>query len=116
MYTSTRAEHLIDVAHQYLAKAADAARSHSADKIPGHTLAAQIELAAATLPPPSRPLDPRTPLGSHPVHHLAAAITALDAIDPLDGPADLPMCVWHVHELARIARVFPPVPGGNAEQ
>jgi len=29
---------------------------------------------------------------------------ALDTIDPLDGPADLPLCAWHVHELARIAR------------
>jgi hypothetical protein len=104
------------VAHQHLATAADAARSHSDDKIAGHMLAAQIELAAATLPPPSRPLDPKAPLGARPVHHLAAAITALDAIDPLDGPADLPLCAWHVHELARIARVSPSGPGGNAEQ
>lgn len=116
MHTSTRVQHLIDVTHQHLAAAADAARSQADDKIAGHMLAAEIELAAATLPPPSRPPDPSGPPGALPVHHLAAAITALDAIDPLDGPADLPLCAWHVHELARIARVSPSVPGGNAEQ
>lgn len=105
MHTSTtRAQDLIDLAHRHLAAAAAAARARVGDPVASHSFAAQVELATATLPPPSRPIDPIPPRGARLVHHLLAAITALDAIDPLDGPADLPLCAWHVHELARIAR------------
>ena len=130
MHTSTRTQHLIDLAHQHLAAAAAAARARvddgasdrvkagdkgsdrtgakgsdwAGDRVAGHAFAAQVELAAATLPPPSRHIDPIAPRGTRLVQHLLDAITALDAIDPLDGPADLPLCAWHVHELARIAR------------
>ncbi|WP_457256532.1 hypothetical protein [Pedococcus sp. P5_B7] len=102
--TTTRAQDLIDLAHRHLAAAAAAARARAGDPVAGHTFAAQVELAAATLPPPSRPTDPIPPRAARLVHHLLAAITALDTIDPFDGPADLPLCAWHVHELARIAR------------
>jgi hypothetical protein len=104
VHTVTRTQDLIDLAHRHLAAAAAAARNRTGDPIGGHAFAGQIELAAATLPPPSRTADPAPPHGGRVTHHLGAAITALDSIEPLDGPADLPLCAWHVHELARIAR------------
>jgi hypothetical protein len=104
MHTTTRTQDLLDLAHRHLSAAAESARARTGDPVGGHAFAAQVELAAATLPPPSRPVDPIPPRGSRLVRHLRDAITALDAIDPLDGPADLPLCAWHVHELSRIAR------------
>lgn len=34
---------------------------------------------------------------------LDAALNALDEIDPGDGPPDLPLLAWHVHDLRRVA-------------
>lgn len=64
-------------------------------------LAGQIRLAAATLPgDPAEVTD--APVGEV-ANHLAHALDCLDQVPPLDGPADLQLCAWHIHELRRIA-------------
>ena len=69
-------------------------------------LAGQIRLAAATLP---IGLDHQdfAPLGTDDGDdvgdHLELALDCLDQIRPLEGPADLQLCAWHIHELRRIA-------------
>lgn len=75
------------------------------------TLAGQIRLAAASLPalpgpeprPESEP-DAGPPLGEEidVAGLLALALDCLDQITPLDGPADLQLVAWHIHELHRI--------------
>ncbi|GEM_PF-2824176 len=37
------------------------------------------------------------------VEQVKAALDVLDAIDPTDGPADLALLAWHVHELHQVA-------------
>ncbi len=63
------------------------------------TLAALARATAAlisTIPDP-----PNDHLGVD--GHLAAALDAIDAVDPAAGPADLALLAWHVHDLRRLA-------------
>ncbi len=93
MHLVADTQDLLDQAHAHLEHAAALASDG---------FALQVRLAAATLPPLQhhRPVTaPDTPT----VHaHLDAALAALDAIDPSDGPADLQLCAWHIHELRRL--------------
>lgn len=94
---------LLDLAASHLGTAADLADHHS-DR---HTdngdewaaLAGQIRLVAACLPTPA---DTQTGQGGTVAEHLAAAVDALDHIDPLEGPHDLQLWAWHIAELARL--------------
>lgn len=108
MLTPTlRTQALLDLAHAHLHAAADRALHDEGgghDPVRGKAFAGQIRLAAASLPAPRTPVsvvEPATGTGA--AGHLRDALTALDQIHPLDGPPDLPLCAWHVHELLRIA-------------
>lgn len=83
---------LFDLAHAHLERAA-----HRADL----DFAAQVRLAASVLPVPRLGHKPHTDDLTVP-EHLSAALMALDGVNPEDGPADLKLCAWHVHELRRI--------------
>ncbi|MFC6706797.1 hypothetical protein [Flexivirga alba] len=95
MSMPTRVQALIGLAHSHL----DEAGQHS----PNSPFAQQIRLAAARLPLVDRehyrPPPEQLSLG----RHLSAALHALDEVPPLDGPADLQLCAWHIHELQRLA-------------
>ena len=71
-------------------------------------LAGQIRLAAATVPADTWPEDAeesaiRRDDDADVADHLELALDCLDQIQPLDAPADLQLCAWHIHELRRIA-------------
>lgn len=94
---------LLDRAADHLTRAADLAEPTDP------AFAGQIRLAAATLPAGARdtgsdPLDsPHSANDIDIADHLDRALDCLDQIPPLDGPADLQLCAWHLHELRRIA-------------
>lgn len=103
MLTATVNDH-VTAAARHLTAAADLAEQ--AGTPASEALAGQILLVRAVLAPipplddtPDRASDaPDTLTG-----HLHAALTRLDLIEPLDGPADLPLTSWHIAELARLA-------------
>ncbi|WP_404385308.1 hypothetical protein LL946_04795 [Knoellia locipacati] len=104
MTRTPRAQVLIDLAQRHLDAAAETAQHSSPDQIPGAAFAGQIRLAAAALPTIDEAVADGPPLPAADVAtHLRDALTALDQIAPFDGPPDLPLCAWHVHELFRIA-------------
>ena len=76
-----------------------------ADDAGGHDFAGLVRLAAATLPDPDTSVegDDGAEGADSVTAHLTQAIDWLDAIPPLDGPADLQLSAWHIHELRRIA-------------
>lgn len=99
---------LLDRAADHLVRAANVAETTDA------AFAGQIRLAAATLPGVADDSDlahvqhtddPPTSLpGRADVEdELRHALDCLDQVAPLDGPADLQLCAWHLHELCRIA-------------
>ena len=98
-----RATALIGLAHRHLDAAAAAARLTVRDSITGNGFAGQIQLAAATLPFIDEALadEPAIPAGDV-ADHLRHALDTLDQVPPLEGPTDLPLCAWHVHELLRM--------------
>lgn len=102
--TTPRANALIGLAHRHLDAAADTARLAAPDSITGDGFAGQIQLAAATLPTVDEALGdgPALPAGDV-ADHLRHALDTLDQIPPFEGPTDLPLCAWHVHELLRMA-------------
>jgi hypothetical protein len=73
-------------------------------------LAAQIRLAAATLPDPgtSQPSAVVTAGSVDVALELELALACLDEIAPLQGPPDLQLSAWHVHELHRLASTSSP--------
>lgn len=89
---------LLAEAVQHLCRAAMLAEDTGPD---GDALAGQIRLAAATIPATWDP-DDELPTGGDLHAHLEQALACLDRIPPLDGPPDLPVIAWHVHELRRI--------------
>ena len=104
MTMTARAQALIDLAHRHLDAAADTAHSAQRDAVTGYAFATQIRLAAAALPEAATDEVDVSPLpGADVATHLRNALAALDEIPPLDGPPNLPLCAWHVHELFRIA-------------
>ena len=97
---------LLDLAATHLAAAAAVADDHDAPDPAWAALAGQIRLTAAGLPTiPSVALPAQA--GGTLEQHLGLAIDALDHIDPLDGPADLPLWAWHLAELTRLAQKLP---------
>lgn len=94
-----RPNELLAAAVSHLQRAAALAEQDRPDR---DALAGQIRLAAATIPTTGPLTDVTDVRGDH-ARHLELALTYLDEIDPLDGPADLPLIAWHVHELHRIA-------------
>lgn len=104
MTRKTRTNALIGLAHRHLDAAADTARLAVPDSITSDGFAGQIQLAAATLPVVDEALADEPPLPAGDVaDHLRWALATLDEIPPLEGPTDLPLCAWHVHELLRMA-------------
>ncbi len=104
---TTNADDLFDQAATHLDAAAGLAEQTDDDPILGAAFAGQIRLAAATLPGQAHigapgPTTTRRG-GSDVTSHLRAALEALDQVHPHQGPPDLPLCAWHVHELLRIA-------------
>lgn len=102
------ADALLDRAADHLTRAADFAETTDP------AFAGQIRLAAATLPGVGDDSDlvhfPHTddPPASIPStadveDQLRQALDCLDQVAPLDGPPDLQLCAWHLHELCRIA-------------
>ncbi|GAB3077817.1 hypothetical protein GCM10027053_47760 [Intrasporangium mesophilum] len=89
-------------AFEHLHRAANLADRHG-----DAPFAAQVRLAAATLPAnTARGLAAHEPpavdedgIGEH----LSLALDLLDSVPPLEGPVDLQLCAWHIHELRRIA-------------
>jgi hypothetical protein len=73
-------------------------------------LAAQIRLAAATLPGPgpSQPSGVVMARGVDVAMELELALACLDEIPPLQGPPDLQLSAWHIHELHRLATTTSP--------
>lgn len=104
MTRTLRANALIALAHRHLDAAAETSQLTTPDHITGDAFAGQIQLAAATLP-----IVDEAPAGEPPIPaadvaaHLREALAALDQVPPLEGPTDLPLCAWHVHELLRMA-------------
>ena len=112
---------LLDRAADHLTRAADLAEPTDP------AFAGQIRLAAATLPAVAGHPDVGHDRGTATDLHnresgttrqegitdtddtadvaglLELALDSLDQIPPLDGPADLQLCAWHLHELRRIA-------------
>ncbi len=99
---------LLDRAADHLTRATDLAETTDP------AFAGQIRLAAATLPGVAENSDlthiphtdgPPAPVPSRAVieDQLRQALDCLDQVAPLDGPADLQLCAWHLHELRRIA-------------
>ncbi len=104
---TTSAADLFDQAATHLDAAAALPDQTDDDPILGAAFAGQIRLAAATLPGEAHHGAPGPPTtrrgGSDVTGHLRAALDALDQVHPRQGPPDLPLCAWHVHELLRIA-------------
>ena len=97
----SRVAHQLDHSAGHLHAAAAAAENHpggSPDPVL-RTLAALARATAALIS--STPQTPDADLGFD--AHLAAALDALDAIEPGDGPPDLPLLAWHVHDLRHVA-------------
>lgn len=93
-------QHLHEAAGHLHSAAAAAEREAGNDPAPElRTLAALARATAVLIS--STPAMPDAGLGIDP--GLAAALAALDAIEPGDGPADLPLLAWHVHDLRRVA-------------
>lgn len=104
MTMTARAQALIDLAHRHLDAAADSAQGATTDKVTGSAFAAQIQLAAAALPEAATDEVDVSPIPDADIAtHLRNALAALDQIPPMEGPPDLPLCAWHIHELFRIA-------------
>jgi len=101
---SPRANALIGLAHRHLDAAAETSQLTAPDHITGDAFGGLIQLAAATLPIVDEALDeePALPAGDV-ADHLRSALDTLDQIPPLEGPTDLQLCAWHVHELLRMA-------------
>lgn len=93
MHLVAHTQDLLDLAHAHLEDGAAAASTG---------FATQIDLAAALLPAPRFGRRPATDPSLTLAENLEAALSALDAIEPADGPADLQLCAWHIHELRRI--------------
>lgn len=81
---------------------AAAAAEHQAGDSPAPELLTIAALARATAalisPTPAQP-DADADVASS----LTAGLESLESIEPGDGPADLPLLEWHVHDLRRIA-------------
>ena len=99
MTTSPHAQDQIDLAHAHL--------EHAALLAAPIGFAPLIRLTAAVLPPARDGRRPLLPGRLTCAEHLAAAVAALDDVAPLDGPPDLLLCAWHIHELHRIAAAEP---------
>jgi len=97
----TSSDQRLDEAAGHLHHAAAAAERQAGDR-PAPELRTIAALARATAalisPTPAQP-DADIGIGSS----LSAALEALDFIEPGDGPADLPLLAWHVHDLRRVA-------------
>lgn len=98
-----RTINLIGLASLHLEAAVETARLMAPDSIAGAAFAGQIELAAATLPFVDASLgdEPDLPAGDV-ADHLRWALDTLDEIPPLEGPTDVQLCAWHIHELVRM--------------
>ena len=99
---------LLDRAADHLTRAADLAETTDP------AFAGQIRLASATLPgvaddsdlvhvPDTEHSPASFPSTAGIEDQLRQALDCLDQVAPLDGPPDMQLCAWHLHELCRIA-------------
>ncbi len=99
----TSTDQRLHEAARYLYLAA-AAAVHQAGDSPAPELLTIAALARATAALISAtPALPENRAGAGIASSLRAALDALESIRPGDGPADLPLLEWHVHDLRRIA-------------
>jgi hypothetical protein len=96
-------QNLLDQAAGHLNAAAALAETLSGGDAssPWNALAGLIRLTGSGLDHLGTPSPALTPVLETVQQHLSEAVTALDQIPPLDGPADLQLWAWHITELAR---------------
>lgn len=91
----------LDAAAAHLDAAADLAQADPAPR--GAVLAAMIRLVRAGVSP-GMPGDARSRETAASVReHLLTALEHLDDVEPLDGPPELVVWAWHLHELIDVA-------------
>lgn len=99
----TDTDQRLDEAAGHLHLAA-AAAEHQAGDSPAPELQTIAALARATAALISAtPALPETPADASIASSLSAALDAMESIRPGDGPPDLPLLEWHVHDLLRVA-------------
>jgi hypothetical protein len=89
---------LLDRAAGHMHAAAALAESLSSEDVfsDWHGLAGQVRLTAAGVShTPTTPTDPPASVTGR----LTSALAVLDGVDPLNGPPDLQLWVWHIREL-----------------
>jgi hypothetical protein len=97
----TTIDHRLDEAAGYLHLAAAAAERPANDNPAPElrTIAALARATAALISATPAQQEIEAGIASS----LSAALDALESIGPGDGPADLPLLEWHVHDLCRVA-------------
>lgn len=90
---------LLDGAAAHLDAASTLARRDGTAR--GHAVAGLIQLTRAGIAPASFDAPDLTRGPDTVTGRLRAALTALDSVDPLDGPADLLAWSWHLADLLR---------------
>ena len=104
----TDTDQRLDEAAGHLHRAA-AAAEHQAGDSPAPELRTIAALARATAALISAtPALSETPADAGIASSLSAALDALESIRAGDGPADLPLLEWHVHDLRRVASTARP--------
>ncbi len=101
----TISDQRLDEAAGHLQAAAAAAERQAGERAAPElrTIAALARATASLISPtPAKP-DADVGGGDDMTFSLNAALEALDSIEPGDGPADLPLLEWHVHDLRRVA-------------
>jgi hypothetical protein len=97
---SPETQTLLDEAAGHLTAAAYLARRDDAP--PAHAVAGVIQLTRAGIAPGTFDAHDATPDPAAVTGRLRAALAALDAVDPLDGPPDLLAWSWQLADLIRI--------------
>jgi hypothetical protein len=91
---------LLDEASTHLTAAAFLARCDDAPR--AHAVAGLIQLLRAGIAPGTFDAPDAAPGPATVTGRLRAALVALDAVDPLDGPPDLLAWSWQLADLIRI--------------
>lgn len=99
--TAPTTQTLLEQATEHLTAAAHLARRDD-DTSRAHAVAGVIQLTRAGIAPATLEFVDPTPGPTTTIGRLRAALAALDAIDPIDGPPDLLAWSWQVADLIRI--------------
>ena len=104
--TTPEAADLITQAALSLRAGAQAARRRAGDDPFDlwYAYAGQLDLTAAGLDPVTSPYPEDDQGDGDVIGHIDAALAAIDAVRPLEGPPDLLAWAWHVSEIRRLAQ------------